>query len=452
MKKNNINWYLDYFKIFFRKFQSNKINNLLMIIILLTIINQFTFKQGIIIFTFNILLAGIIVLKSKVSLLSLLAILANYPLIALTFQELTGSSYGILESSIELFNLHYYEINLAVILFNLVLYLVVFNTSFLSYESNSMNKKYVISNPLIYIFCFIAIAATIIYLPRFSFMTGLNNETRFNHLLPGNAWNYVAIVAILFTTLSRKLSVVQIVTYLFVIFWFFLNYERVDMLGLALLLFLRYYRYILEVPIIKRIKYKKTIFVSLVSILLIFLFASTHIRERREFDILDIAKDFFVQSTSCDIMHVFNTSFEYVDNIGMAHGETYMNYIYKVIPGIENDLDYSRVLNNYIPNPGGGYFLSEPYMNFGYVGIFIFSIIFIGCAYFMVRKSYAYTYLMYACLTAAIFRVMWYGLIYIHKSFIMIIPIFFLFMFVFDKYLLPIGSKKYKTFIDNKKK
>ena len=137
-------------------------------------------------------------------------------------------------------------------------------------------------------------------------------------------------------------------------------------------------------------------------------------------------------------MHVFNTAFEYADNIGFAYGETYLNYIYKVIPGLGNDLDYSNILNSYIANPGGGYFLSEPYMNFGYMGVTLFSTIFLGCIYWMVKTNNRYTYLMYACLVAASFRLMWYGLIYIHKSFIMIIPVFFIFMLIFDKWVLPL--------------
>ena len=423
---------------------NNKYLNIILIsLLILAGLNHVFFQQGVIYFGISILITLAIIIKAQLSILSLLAVLGNYPLVALTYQEFTGTSYGILEISSQQIGLHYYGITLAAFIFNYILLFIVFYTDFLSYEKQVLNKKYTISKVLTNIFCLIAIAATIIYLPRFSLISGINGETRFEHLLPGNAWNYVAIVAILFTTLSAHLSIFQIFTYVFVVFWFFFNYERVDMLGLSILLALRYYKIIWESPIVSRIKYKKTILFALLTTVITFLFASSHLREGRGFNLIAIAKDLLVQTTSCDIMHVFNTSFDYVNNIGFSYGQTYLNYIYKLIPGLGNDLDYSSILNHYIANPGGGYFLTEPYMNFGYLGVILFSLLLLGSIYWMVKKSNAYAYLMYACLVAASFRIMWYGLIYIHKSFIMIIPAFFVFMILFDKYGLPLMMDKF---------
>ncbi len=414
-------------------------------IFLVVIINHLFIKNGLIDFIMSITVMGIIVLKSKFSILSLISVLANYPLIAITFQNFTGSSYGILELSVKEFGLHYYEINLATIIFNIIMLIYLFFTKINKYEKLTLNNTYQISDYLINIFCLIAIFATIVYLPRFSLLSGVSHESRYYHLLPGNAWNYVAIVSILFTTLSRKLSFFQIITYSFVILWFFMNYERVDMLGLTVLLVFRYRDYILQSSFVKYIPYKKIVFSTLFTSLFAFLFASSYLREGKSFNLFSLIRDILVQTTSCDIMHVFNTAFEYVENVGLTYGSTYLNYLYKIIPGFGNHMDYSSILDNYIANPGGGYFLSEPYMNFGYIGVLLFSILLLTVIYLLCKYSNSYTYLLYTCLVAASFRIMWYGLIYIHKSYIMIIPGLFIFMIFFDKKVVPIiSNKKYK--------
>lgn len=423
--------------------KNNKYTNFCLILLFIFISNLIFFKQGIINSILIFIISVIVFVRSKFSILSILIVLSNYPLLALTFQYITGESYGILEIVSHEIGLHYFEMTTCILIFNILLFFITYYTRFLKYELNFLDKRYDISPLLVNLFCFIAIAATIIYLPRLSIIPELDNPNRFYHLLPGNAWNYVAIVAVLFTTLSRRLSILQIFTYIFVIFWFFFNYERVDMLGLFILLGLRYRTYLLNLKFIAKIKYKKFIISVICGLLLIFLFASSHLREGRNVDLFMIAKDMLVQTTSCDIMHVFNTAFDYVENIGTANGQTYLSYIYKLVPGMDNNLDYSTILNDYIKNPGGGYFLTEPYMNFSYLGVILFSTGFFGFLYLLVKKSNALSYLYYACMISAIFRVMWYGLIYIHKSYIMIIPVFFIFMICFDKYIM--------CFLKNKK-
>ena len=349
------------------------------------ILNVVYFKNGFLFFVMNLIFVILSIVEFRYSVLSLFFVLVNYPLITLSFQEITGESYGLLELMSSIIPLHYYQINMTVFIVNLIIYFLAKQKKIELYESQMLDKGFKISKLSMYTFCLIAIAATVIYIPRLAII-GIYVGDRFYHLLPGDAWNYVAITAVIFSTCYNKITKIQMFTYIFVIGWFFANYERVDMLGLLVFLIFRYskeFKNTAQKVVSKLSKYKK---ICLMIGLVTFLFGTTYIRDGKEFNFIDLTRDVFTQATASDVIYIYNSAFEYVENIGLENGKTYLNYIYKIVPFSGNENDYSRILSRYIHNAGGGYFLSEPYMNFGIVGVIIFPIVFCLFLSFCVKK------------------------------------------------------------------
>ena len=64
---------------------------------------------------------------------------------------------------------------------------------------------------------------------------------RFNSLLPGESWNHLVLVSLVFLAFYMKKSHVAKFAFLFSVGWFLAHGERVDMLGYMIFLFLIIY-------------------------------------------------------------------------------------------------------------------------------------------------------------------------------------------------------------------
>lgn len=81
---------------------------------------------------------------------------------------------------------------------------------------------------------------------------------------------------------------------------------------------------------------------------------------------------------------------------------------------------------------GGEFILSEPYMNFGVIGIILFPIIEF-CIYSMIlSKNNRYRFFLYSFLMLTVFRTSWYGWMYIEKAIVYFIPIIYVITKILD--------------------
>lgn len=94
----------------------------------------------------------------------------------------------------------------------------------------------------------IAIIFTIVAFPRLTLHVVA--AQRFDMLLPGQAWNQLAVVALLFNIRYLKERTSVKLVYIFVICWFLLNGERADITGLILGLVVFFRKYIFHYPFI----------------------------------------------------------------------------------------------------------------------------------------------------------------------------------------------------------
>lgn len=401
-----------------------KIENIIVLIIILltyVIYKVYPSLENLLFWT-NIIFCLLICIKSKLSLFSLKTLLLNYVLVSAYFQQNTGESYGLLQMS--LYELNYMTMNILVLIYDIIMYIFIINTNILEKEKEKFSKEYKFANISTYILCLLAIIFTIVHIPNLDFTFSTIN--RFQSLLPGQCWNHAAIICLLLVMPKIKENHFVKLTYIFSILWFLLHGERVDVIGLltvCLLFFSSKSISKFNFKSIKRyFKYVILIFVIITSMV--------YIGERRA-NIVDmntdrILKKVLIQNTAADLAYVYNLSIKYPEDYGYLMGKSYANYIGEIIPFIKTNNTTELIITETYYSPGGAFLLSEPYMNFGVIGVILFAVVEMLLLNVILKRESKYSFYLYVFLIAANFRISWYGLNYIVTGLLYLLPILYL--------------------------
>lgn len=386
------------------------------IIVLVNIIFMLEFNpsQGILIFL-NVVLIFIAIVYNKFSIISLTMIVFNLLWIAIMIQVLTGTSYGLLQENVV--PLHTTQILIYSFIYNDIttifsmLFRINHHEKSLIQNFNKFNysKKFIL-------FCnLIAVVFTIVAFPRLSLSVSSNE--RFDMLLPGHAWNELAIIGLIFNLrYLRDTRSVQIV-YMFCIFWFLANGERVDITGL-LLGILIYFAYNITKNKIRSILKG----ISLLTIMVIIMIIIGNLRigySSYSFNLLSI----FTFSTASDVAYLFNVTIDYIDKFQPFNGQIFLSNLYQILPFMTPKLDFSTVISQIYPYPGGEPIVSAGLMDFGMLGMIITTVIdnlLIRFILIFKNKLFYYEYLLLLC---SIPRIIWYGRSYVFTGLLFFIPI-----------------------------
>ncbi len=373
-------------------------------------------KEGLLVA--NIFLTICILAKSRFSLISVIVLITNYVLLNIYFFEITGTAYGILNS---VKKLHFIPMLQIMVIFNATLFFWSSCTDFCEREKAVLNNSGETEKKnYIYICCGVAICATIIAFPEFSM--SFDPNSRFSALLPGNAWNHLAIVALIAVVSELKTNKVVQITYFFVIIWFLIHFERVDVLGLLVLLAVLYGRN-------TEFSLKKIFVVSIVAAILFAVF--TYLGEMRtgnsKFSFEMILSKIISQNTASDIGYTFHVTCDYVQKNELLYGKTYIQYILGIIPLIDTSgFSSAHIISEIYHTPGGEFFLVEPLLNFGITGVIVIPNIYILIIYLIIKKNNRYRRLLYYFLIATAFRYLWYGVSFIVTAIVWFIPFVYL--------------------------
>ena len=283
------------------------------------------------------------------------------------------------------------------------------------------------------IFSILAILFIIIFYPP-SF---LSNGQRFYHLLPGNFWNHFSVIALLFLLPKMKERKIYILPWIFVIVWCLIKNERVDAIGLVLLLIM-YFWY-------KKVFHKTTIL--LFSCLSVVLFVSIgYTRQGSSItNFNDFLFKFLNQSTSADLAYIFNISIDYSNNFGFLLGKSYQTYLYSAL-NLSSFYNATNILQNLYGYPGGIFVLSEPYMNFGFFGVVLYSVLENVFYMFLFSRKSKISIIYYLFFLTSIFRYFWYGIEYLETVVIYLIPIRYLIYHLLSNMESPYGGKNIRHF------
>ena len=140
------------------------------------------------------------------------------------------------------------------------------------------------------------------------------------------------------------------------------------------------------------------------------------------FSIDVLTKSLYSQQTITDVAYVYTTGVDYYLNNG-SNTSVLLNLFGGLFPGptggIPSIYNYRNILNDYMPNAGGGLFYTEGMLAFGGLGVCLYIAIFA----IAIRKLYvggkrwkSALFLLLFCMAC---RIIWYGLIYSYKPIIL---------------------------------
>lgn len=399
---------------------SLKENNLILIILILLALVLSPLKSFNIYFVLSTILIVLTLKKCKFSFFSLKSIIIYYSLFPFFFKHNFNIFYGLFSNS----NTDNYLIAvIAIFIYLLCWYFIYQNTNILSFEKEKLIKKFNYSNNLCKIFAFMAVITTLVRFPTLPF---LENYDRFVSLLPGNGWNHIVMILLVFSIPKLKHSKFIQFTFIFVLVWFFGHYERVDCIGLILLLLLLFFNN-------TKINVKK-IAVCIIGIVILFLGLTSieFIRVGSNFDFRTLVSKIFVNSTASDVDYTYDRAIEY-SNKKLEYGKTYLKYVVETIPMIDYKDSSELILNRNYRTVGGEFILNEPIMNFGFSGIIVFFIVEFLIIYNILKMNNSYSVYFLYVLTFSVFRIVWYGISYVETALLWYVPLLLLFVKVYNK-------------------
>lgn len=374
---------------------------------------------------FFLILAAItigVVAMARVSFISLFSVFLFYPVLSVFYQSIYHHSYGILElvskrNILPLYTKTFYmsySIAISVVL------LVVIFTDFLIKEAAVFQKK-IAMNTLSYTsFSIAAMLTALIAFPTIPFQ--YNSEMRFHALLPGNSWNMLTIILLLFIIRSKQQYLIGKISIIFVSFWFLSHFERVDIIGFFLCF--------LSLFLIHK-RGKWTIQSILVFSFMIpsFLMVSAIIGESRTGNQLTsggFLKKILVQNTATDVAYVYNITIDYIKSHGYFYITGFFQMIHDIFHNIFGGQRFTAILDANYAFPGGNYFLTPGYSFLGYTGIVIYTSLFFLFLYGVLFFDNGFMQMVYIFLLSYIPRIVWYGVDFTYTGLQLYIPVLYL--------------------------
>ena len=368
----------------------------------------------------DIVLAIVIVSKAQFSLLSIIAVLSNYMLANVYAVYRTGTGYGLLALSS---HIYMKEMCLILLIFNVALIVFAFNSNVMFRERSVLSGSINIDTNTSKIFAILAIVFAYISFPGFNF--GITTQ-RFQALLPGHFWNHVMLILMIIS--SQRMKDCRFVRncIIFITIWVLFHGERVDIVGF-------YSYYLIKFCNEKGYKLNSSFMRKFGIVILAFFYCLIYIGETRVGGSLSgnitetIITSLLSQGTASDVGYVFNSGIDYYYNNSLLFGKTYITYIQGIIPFINQPLRTGNIIQQIYKTAGGEFFLIEPFINFGYIGVFVW----INCMLYIIytllkniiRNSSGYLSIVYCFIVATAFRYVWYGMTYIETGLLYLIPI-----------------------------
>lgn len=349
--------------------------------------------------------------------------------VPITVQFFTGNSYGLLSMGIvQLYYADFLEYTFIYCSIFLGISIIInFENNeekLINLDSLNLSSLNIIFNNLI------AIIFTIVAFPRLTFHVVATE--RFDMLLPGHAWNQLAIVALLFNLRYLKDRTSVKLVYIFVICWFLLNGERADITGLVLGLFIYFLgrdkKYISKLSRLKKI----SIIFGLIVFLLL-LNALISIREGSSISLLQDIKTLIVTPTLSDVSYIFNTVIDYSKRFSKLNGSIFLENIYSIIPLYNNDF-FGTLMSSLYPHPGGEPWLAQPLLDWGKAGLIFAPFIDLLLLKMITLRNNSFFKLEYLAFLCLIPRAVWYGRSYTFTTLIFLVPFMYLINKIIIKY------------------
>ena len=228
---------------------------------------------------------------------------------------------------------------------------------------------------------------------------------------------YLVFSVILILTTSKK----DIVWWgqLFVLLFVILNGERVDSLLSSVFLFIMVWNRKGNAEILKRGK----IYIGCFFFFFL-LVAVGFFRNDDELSYQLLLKALYSQQTVCDVVYIYLTGVSYFFESGSNPTVLY-NLLGGLIPGptsgVSSMFYYGNILHQYMPNPGGGLFITEGMLWAGGIGVLLYFYLYGVLLKFLFSGQSLYKKSIFILFVVMQCRIVWYGLIYTYKPILLLL-------------------------------
>lgn len=366
-----------------------------------------------------------------IDLITFLILCLNLLVVPITIQYFTGESYGVLalnKTPIHIDKVLNYNFLFCSII---IICSVIFNFKKVETYISQINWQY-FSKYNIWFNNAIAIIFTIVAFPRLTMQVAAGE--RFNMLLPGNAWNQLAIVGLLFNYrfLKDRLSVK--LTYTFVIAWFLLNGERADVTGLVLGLIV--FKFVSSSK-----KISRRMAIKLIILTILFAVAMNMIVMIRNGN-FSFGKSFstlFTTATTADVGYLYNASIDFYNNFGQLNGKLNWNLLKSAVP-FTSSYGFGDVIKYpFYFNPGGEPYIAQHLLDGGIIGLIIGAIVDTAGFRTIIQFKNSFFKIEYLAILCLIPRIVWYGRSYALSTILFLVPAMYLANHLIYKWLKVAG-------------
>ena len=307
----------------------------------------------------------------------------------------------------------YYEELYICTMFFYIIEIFLFNiTNVLNNEKEIYKSKIKLGKNIVYIFSVVAFVLVLLAYPSIPLLdaTLSRDEGYFSSsmIVP------VSMVLLGLTVDYVKKYKTVMALWIVTLIWILFHGDRVIVFGLGIYVILKYLNdgehnynklrsYIFN---------KKIIIVFIGACILIILgirIQTTRVGGIYDFNLSVLFNDILKQGTASDVVHAFNCATDLWKNGNALNGYTYLQYLVNWIPFIEDKYSPSMILMDRYDTLGGGLFFSEPIMNHGLIGVFVYSILFLLILTWLFSKQTSYRTFLVVPFVILIFRFAWYA-------------------------------------------
>ena len=201
--------------------------------------------------------------------------------------------------------------------------------------------------------------------------------------------------------------------------------ERVDSILLVIFLIIFQFGKINE-----ELKERKILYIFFV-IFFIILVGIGYLRGGSTFGYEHLLAAVYSQQTVTDVVYIYLTGVNYIFDHNTNITVLY-NLFGGIIPGptlgVSSIYNYSNILTKYMPNPGGGLFITEGMICMAFIGptiYYIFYALLIKKTFTAIKGLKCILFILFFVMQC---RIVWYGFIYTYKPIVMLVIFYWLFI------------------------
>lgn len=392
-----------------------QVNIVIFLFLFLISIVSLVLANPIILFVISTILLIFLIKRAKFSYFSVLSFILWYSYLQGVLQKTVGVTGNTLAWAGVKMPFYFNELSIATITYFLIAIFFVYFTDIIKSEKKLYSLKLNLSFSLAAFLGIIAIILILLVFPSVPTFKVASEELRRTQGL--SSLYGLVLLALLLCGLTVDQSFKHkslVLIYLFIIFWSFGHGERVEVLGFLIFYVLKYINQDSFIAVKKNIVKNKKRIINISILIFIILIAGMWLGLTRESTQSSVSLNklffnFIEQGTCGDVVYVFNCATDLWKNGNALHGLTYLDYLFRLVPGASSTFSAPVMIMNFYQTQGGGLFFAEPMMNFGIIGVIVMNIFFFLIMKIIISKVSKYREYFWIPIVIEIFRTAWYG-------------------------------------------